>query len=582
MISIKKYIFALIALSFSLASFSFAQTINNGDLIRENGTLDIYIVKLIGTKKFKRLILNPAIFESYGHLRWEDVIDAPRSTVDGYVTSNLVIEVNADGSVADPRVFLILSSENSDVGERHGLDISAEKFESLGFDWDGIYHINRIEASPNFYPDRGTFTTDEVISPWAKGMKDALQNQARAAKEAQEQIIVSIPPPEDTVANPDLCANALGNGDQIISGPSGPEGGDRDNPFHSLAVHPTNPNHIFVGTERNGFLRSLDGGVTWERLRYGLQHSGGGYPEIYDIAIAESNPSVIYAATVDSPGPLTREGATSGVYKSTDGGKTWERKNCGIQDNGGRVTSIYVDPNNHNHAFIGISGGEISYYTADQPAGRYIDGGVYETINGGDSWTLLNIAPNDRKQELRVFRSPSSNKNTIYAVGLNFSDYPAIGFVKSTDSGKTWQQIGTSVKDNIEGSFDVSSDGNTIYTQSNEYKIYKSTDSGATWSSHDVIRTSGYTLTVSPVDSERVIFGQTNGLFLSTNGLLTVTKVLNIDENSGRISDLVFAPSNPTIVYMITQGYVFYKSTDAGVTFIQLGNLRNDVLNKSQ
>lgn len=386
---------------------------------------------------------------------------------------------------------------------------------------------------------------------------------------------------EESSVTLDPCVNSLGNGGEIISGPSGPENGDRDNPFHSLTVHPTDPNYILVGTERNGFLRSTDGGITWERLRYGLRHSGGGYPEIYDISIAESNPDIIYAATVGSPGPLTISWVTSGVYKSTDGGKTWQRKNCGIENNGGRTTAVYVDPADPSHAFIAISGGETSYSTADQPAGIYIDGGVYETINGGDNWTLLNVAPNDRKQELRVFRRPSSNKNTIYLFGTTFDDDRDMSIVKSTDNGKTWQQFGLSFGNNFEGSFDVSPDGNTIYIHSNEYKIYKSMDGGAAWTPHDVILTSGYTLTVSPLDSNRVIFGQTNGLFLSTDGLSTVTKVLDIDENAGRISDLVFAASAPNIVYMITGGYIIYKSTDGGATFSKIGNLRDEVLNKN-
>ena len=103
-------------------------------------------------------------------------------------------------------------------------------------------------------------------------------------------------PTQENSVSLDTCANALGNGDEIISGPSGPDGADRDNPFQSLTVYPADPNHILVGTERNGFLRSRDGGITWERLRYGLRHSGGGYPEIYDIAIAQSNPDILYAA----------------------------------------------------------------------------------------------------------------------------------------------------------------------------------------------------------------------------------------------------------------------------------------------
>lgn len=383
-------------------------------------------------------------------------------------------------------------------------------------------------------------------------------------------------------SNDDLCANALGNGDEIISGPSTTDEADRDNPFHSLTVHPTDPNYILVGTERNGFLRSTDGGVSWERLRYGLRHSVGKYPEIYDISIAESNPNIIYAATVGSPGPLTQSdsiNSISGVYKSTDGGETWQRKNCGIQDNGGRTTGVFVDPVNSNHAFIGVSGGETSYFTADQPAGIYINGGIYETTDGGEQWTLLSVAPNDVKNRVRWFRRPASKTDTFYFSGITFDDNLDIGLLKSTDSGKTWQQIGSAIKGKMGGSFDVSADGMTLYAISNAFEVFKSVDGGTNWTDHQIL-TSGYTVTVSPVDSNRVIYGQVDGLYLSTNGLSTVTKVLNIGDSEERIGDLVFAPSDPSIVYMVTDGYIIYKSTDSGSTFTKIGNLREDVLNK--
>ena len=387
------------------------------------------------------------------------------------------------------------------------------------------------------------------------------------------------PTQESSVAL-DICANALLNGGEIISGPSGPDGADSDNPFQSLTIHPTDSNHIFVGTERNGFLRSRDGGVTWERLRYGLRHDGVGYPEIYDIAIAQSNPDILYAATVDSPGPLTGiHNSASGVYKSTDGGQTWERKNCGIQDNGGRTTGVYIDPLDANHVFIAISGGEISYFTQDTPGGQYIDGGIYETTDGGNQWVRLSVAPNDSKNELRYFRSASFNPNLLYMFGATFNDDLDIGLVRSTDNGKTWQQIAPTIRNKGIGNFDISADGMVLYVHADDFLIYKSIDGGTTWTSHRIF-TSGYTVTVSPQDSSRVLYGQVDGLYLSTNGLLTVTKVLDIDQDAGRISDLVFAPSDPTVVYMITGGYIIYKSIDSGATFVQLGNLRNNVLNK--
>lgn len=125
----------------------------DGDLIRVQGTFDIFIAKFVGTKKFKRLILNPEIFNSYGHLRWDAVKDISQATVDSFTLSELVLEVNPDGSVADPKVYRVSSAPNSDTGQKQWLNMTPAAFESAGYDWDALYKINHIEAGANFYPE---------------------------------------------------------------------------------------------------------------------------------------------------------------------------------------------------------------------------------------------------------------------------------------------------------------------------------------------------------------------------------------------------------------------------------------------
>lgn len=153
----------LIGLLFVAPSSTSAQTIVDGDLITTSDSFDIFIVKKKGVKKFKRLILNPAIFESYGHLRWEEVKTVSRATMDGYVLSDLIIEVNPDGSVADPKVYRVRSAPNSDVGERQWLNITAEEFETIEYDWDSLYYVNHTEASPYFYPTKTPLTFQDIV-----------------------------------------------------------------------------------------------------------------------------------------------------------------------------------------------------------------------------------------------------------------------------------------------------------------------------------------------------------------------------------------------------------------------------------
>ena len=76
-----------------------AADIVDGDLIRAEGDVDVFIVKLINNKKFKRLILNPAVFNKYDHLYWENIKDVSQETVDQHTTTSLVRAVD------DKRVY---------------------------------------------------------------------------------------------------------------------------------------------------------------------------------------------------------------------------------------------------------------------------------------------------------------------------------------------------------------------------------------------------------------------------------------------------------------------------------------------
>jgi len=119
-----------------------AVTFADGDLVREADELDVYIVKLVGDKQFKRLILNPDVFNMYGHLNWEDIQVVADGTLADYTTSELV---RADG---DEKVYKLFP--DGDVGTKKWVD-SLDCFTSQGFDWDSVYVINTF--------DRDSYTT---------------------------------------------------------------------------------------------------------------------------------------------------------------------------------------------------------------------------------------------------------------------------------------------------------------------------------------------------------------------------------------------------------------------------------------
>ncbi|MDO8558144.1 MAG: peptidoglycan DD-metalloendopeptidase family protein [bacterium] len=117
---------------------SSSPAITEGALIRAAGDIDVYIVKYKNGKQFKRLILSPKVFNSYGHLRWENVITVTRTAVDTFAISDLVRATVAQ----DPKVYRLYPS--GDIGEKRWIK-TAEAFVRLGYDWDAVYEINSFD-----------------------------------------------------------------------------------------------------------------------------------------------------------------------------------------------------------------------------------------------------------------------------------------------------------------------------------------------------------------------------------------------------------------------------------------------------
>jgi hypothetical protein len=120
--------------------------IPDGALIRANGGIDVYIVKYMGTKMFKRLILSPSVFNSYQHLKWSNVMDVDQSVLDSFTTSNLVRAVN------DPKVYELYPA--GDTGQKRWIE-TADVFTRLGLDWDSVYEINQV--------DRDSYVTGDPL-----------------------------------------------------------------------------------------------------------------------------------------------------------------------------------------------------------------------------------------------------------------------------------------------------------------------------------------------------------------------------------------------------------------------------------
>jgi len=107
---------------------------------------DVFIVKVVGDKTFKRLVLNPAVFDSYGHLNWEDVKIVSATTVASYTSSTLVRPID------DEEVYNLIP--DGDTGTKKWVE-SLDCFNSQSYDWDSVYIINAIDRD-NYTTDGGT------------------------------------------------------------------------------------------------------------------------------------------------------------------------------------------------------------------------------------------------------------------------------------------------------------------------------------------------------------------------------------------------------------------------------------------
>ena len=125
------FLFSLMVNFTSLATKTSAISIPEGAIIKTEHNPDVYIVKYKNGKQFKRLVLNPQVFESYGHLRWEDILTIDQKIMDSFTVSDLV---RVDGQID---VYQLVP--NGDVGTKVLLEVT------ISCDLGSVYTINEID-----------------------------------------------------------------------------------------------------------------------------------------------------------------------------------------------------------------------------------------------------------------------------------------------------------------------------------------------------------------------------------------------------------------------------------------------------
>ena len=134
---------------------------------------------------------------------------------------------------------------------------------------------------------------------------------------------------------------------------------------------PSQPSVFYIGVNNGGVWKTNDYGRTWNPI-FDKMNTGS----VGDIAVAESNPNVVYVGCGEG---IQRPDLSvgDGVYKSTDAGKTWQ--NMGLSD-GQQIGDIVIDPKNENRVFVAVLG---------HPYGPNTERGVYRSLNGGKTWERI-------------------------------------------------------------------------------------------------------------------------------------------------------------------------------------------------
>ena len=193
----------------------------------------------------------------------------------------------------------------------------------------------------------------------------------------------------------------------------------------AIQVHPDNPDLLWVAVQGaahgestdRGIYRSENGGISWERVLY-INNTTG----CTDLSIDSENPRILYATMWDhlrTPWQIRSGGPGSGIYKSSDGGLNWEKLCNGLPKNIGK-SGIAVSPANENLVYAIIEGDE---------------GGVYRSENGGKHWEKT---CSDRKTIARAWYYTEivpdpQNEETVYVLNAPL--------LKSTDGGRTFEAI---------------------------------------------------------------------------------------------------------------------------------------------
>ncbi len=386
----------------------------------------------------------------------------------------------------------------------------------------------------------------------------------------------------------------------------------------SLAMAPSNSDIIYIGTYAGGVYKTIDGGETWiycsteiiPQYEDSLDNSPtlpcwwyGDYYPIYDIAIHPQDENHLWIGTQGR-----------GLFESTNGGNSWQKANETLPDILA-VNLIKINQQDPDDIMLGTG----KYFTVGSPQ----NGGVYRTFNGGDTWNLDEGLPNGNSYRISdIRRDPGDNEHILTCISSAGASGFSWGIKESYDNGNTWQTVtdifefdeinidpqnsllwwGVGLTDWGDWWLFTSNDGGqdwilyegfedpykwvtsmyadsdfNIYIErkSNDYSILKSPDNGISWFEVDNLSNKESYLygtirlknrcEAEVSNTDNVYFGTYYGVFHSEDGGIT-TQIQNTNLMNSYILDIEVNSKNNDILYAAgNQG--LWKSIDGGLNW---------------
>ena len=355
-----------------------------------------------------------------------------------------------------------------------------------------------------------------------------------------------------------------GTGDWELEGPINTGGRITD-----VAISPDNDDILYVGTATGGIFKTTDRGDNWTPIFDAVVK-----PSIGNIAIAPSNSQRIYVGTGEANGSAT-EGAYfgDGIYRSDDGGDTWN--NMGLEESN-HIGRIIIDPTDSDRVFVAATG-KLYGYNEERGIYRSTNGGndwervlfitdstsaidvimnpvntdiifaamwertrkpwqrdyggitsaIHRSIDGGDNWEILTnglpaVSPNTGRISLAISESEPS---TIYArYTTNEITNVFDGLYKSTDNGDSWTLVALGDISGVDSSFGWyfgnirinPLDPDEVYVLGQQ--LVKTSNSGSSWQTVSGMHVDHHAMEYSKNNNNFILAGNDGGAYISENG----------------------------------------------------------------